>query len=84
MSHELRTPLIGILGYAEFLENELKDNELIEMANIIKTSGQRLNTTLNNILDISKIEAEKLQINIKEQDLIKYLGEQIKLFRASG
>lgn len=82
MSHELRTPLIGILGFAEFLESELKDKDLIEMANTIKTSGQRLNTTINNILDISKIEAEKLQINIQEQDLIKYLGEQIKLFSA--
>ena len=84
MSHELRTPLIGILGYAEFLENELKDKELKKMARIIKSSGERLHKTLNNILDISKIETEKQQVNIKEYDLIKYLIEQIELFRAAA
>ena len=84
MSHELRTPLIGILGNAEFLEKELNDKDLIEMANNIKISGQRLNITLNNILDISKIEAEKIKTNMKELDLIKYLSEQTKLFKASA
>ena len=79
MSHELRTPLIGILGYSEFLINELKDKDLIEMVNTIKLSGQRLNSTFNNILDISRVESEKLQINKKELDLIKYLAEQLKL-----
>jgi len=79
MSHELRTPLIGILGYSEFLINELKDKDLIEMVNTIKISGQRLNSTFNNILDISRVESEKLQINKKELDLIKYLAEQLKL-----
>ena len=84
MSHELRTPLIGIVGYAEFLQNELKDNELIEMVNNIKTSGQRLNTTLNNILDISKIESEKKEVNFKDQDLLIFLHEQINLFKAAA
>ena len=84
MSHELRTPLIGILGYAEFLENELTDKELKQMARIIKSSGERLHKTLNNILDISKIETEKQRVNIKEHDLIKYLIEQIELFRAAA
>ena len=84
MSHELRTPLIGILGYAEFLENELKDEELLQMAATIKTSGQRLNTTLNNILDISRIDSGKQQMELKEQDIIKYLIEQVKLFKVAA
>ena len=84
MSHELRTPLIGILGYAEFLENELTDKELQKMAKTIKSSGERLHKTLNNILDISRIETEKQQVNIKEHDLIKYLIEQVELFRAAA
>ncbi len=84
MSHELKTPLVGILGYAEFLENELTENEFREMAKIIKSSGERLNKTLNNILDISKIETNNQQINIKEHDLIKYLTEQIELFRVTA
>jgi signal transduction histidine kinase len=84
MSHELRTPLIGILGYAEFLENELKDTELFEMANIIKISGKRLNKTLNDILDISKIESENQKIEFMELDLVKYLNEQTDLFRIAA
>ena len=81
MSHELRTPLIGILGYAEFLAGELKDPNLVEMVNIIKNSGKRLTQTLNNILDISKIEAEKQEVDFKKQDLLKHLNEQVKLFK---
>ena len=84
MSHELRTPLIGILGYAEFLENELTDKELQRMANIIKSSGKRLHNTLNNILDISRIETRKQRINLKKNDLIKYLIEQVELFKAAA
>ena len=84
MSHELRTPLIGILGYAEFLENELTNKELIGMVEIIKTSGQRLNTTLNNILDISKIESETKSIEIKLLDILKYLKEQVKFFKPAA
>jgi PAS domain S-box-containing protein len=84
MSHELRTPLIGILGYAEFLETELNDKKLIEMANVIKLSGNRLNKTLNNILDIAKIESENQQVVFNELDLLIYLNEQTKLFRKSA
>ena len=84
MSHELRTPLIGILGYAEFLEEEIEDKELNRMVKIISESGKRLNKTLNNILDISKIESDRQQINIKKQDVLKYLAEQIKLFEIAA
>ncbi len=84
MSHELRTPLIGILGYAEFLRSELKDKELLEMVNAIRTSGNRLNKTLNNILSISKIESEKQQVNLKEHDLLNLLREQIILYKAAA
>ncbi len=84
MSHELRTPLIGILGNAEFLESQLKDKELIQMAEAIKISGQRLNTTLNNILKVSTINSAKQQINLKEKNIIEYLREQIKLFKSAA
>ena len=84
MSHELRTPLIGILGYADLLGKELKDEDLIEMAKTIKLSGQRLNKTLNNILNISNIETRKRLINIKKHNLIKYLIEQVELFKAAA
>ena len=84
MSHELRTPLIGILSFAQFFESELKDKELIQMAQTITTSGQRLNTTLNNILDISKIESEIKSVDLKQQDILKYLNEQVTLFKLAA
>lgn len=62
MSHELRTPMIGILGYAEILQDELKDDETKRMAETIFASGNRLLETLNLILDLSKIESGKLEI----------------------
>lgn len=84
MSHELRTPLIGILGYAEFLEDEIQDKKLSEMVKVIKNSGNRLNRTLNNILDISKIESENLKINLEVSNLRGYLKEQIDLFKLAA
>ncbi len=62
MSHELRTPMIGILGYAEILQEELTDDETQKMAATIFASGNRLLETLNLILDLSKIESGKLEI----------------------
>ncbi len=82
MSHELRTPLIGILGYTEILKNEIKQAELLEMIVTIEQSGKRLGTTLNNLLDISKIEAEKQELNIKSHNIVRYIKEQLHLFKA--
>lgn len=84
MSHELRTPLVGILGYAEFLESRLSDEELKEMIRTIRTSGKRLNATLNSILDISKVESENTEIKLVNFDIIKRLGEQATLFKATA
>jgi PAS domain S-box-containing protein len=80
MSHELRTPLIGILGFAEFLKQDLKEIELKEMAENIYLSGMRLSETLNLILDLSKIESEKHEFNFEMVDLIKETKEVLNLF----
>lgn len=56
MSHELRTPLVGILGFSNILEEEIKDNALKYMAHSITTSGERLLNTLKVILDYSDLE----------------------------
>lgn len=69
MSHELRTPLIGILGYAELLIQELRDDDLREMSNVIFKSGNRLLKTLNLILNLSLIEAENLEISLETFNL---------------
>ena len=63
MSHELRTPMIGILGYSDLLINELVDDRFNKMAVAIHDSGQRLIDTLNLILDLSRLEANKHSID---------------------
>ncbi len=64
MSHELRTPLNAILGYTQLLSMRCKDDyELIERLGIIKHSGDHLLTLINDVLDLSKIEAGRLDLN---------------------
>ena len=63
MSHELRTPLNGILGMAQILaERQVIDADRLAYAKIILRSGKSLLTLLNDILDISKIEAGKIEL----------------------
>lgn len=79
MSHELRTPMIGILGYAEILEEVATDSEILEMAKIINSGAQRLIETLNLILDYSRLEAEKQSFDLFDFDLVTLAREVIRL-----
>jgi PAS domain S-box-containing protein len=60
MSHEIRTPLNGILGMAELLAPTLHDDRQREMISTVQSSGELLLSLLNNMLDMSKIEAGQL------------------------
>lgn len=62
MSHEIRTPLNGVLGMAQILEGELSAPRHREMLTIIRDSGEMLLAILNDVLDMSKIEAGKLTL----------------------
>jgi signal transduction histidine kinase len=63
MSHELRTPLNGVLGYAQILSNQPQlTPEQREGLGIIQRSGDYLLTLINDILDLSKVEAGRLDI----------------------
>jgi len=75
MSHELNTPMSGIIGFSELLLSEMDNKNHREMAKIIHNSGKRLNETLNSILDLSKIESQKLDLKISSIDLITMLKE---------
>ncbi len=69
MSHELRTPMIGILGYSDLLISEVEDDNHKQMAKAIHDSGQRLIDTLNLILDLSRLEANKHSIEYQVVNL---------------
>ncbi|MBN8559003.1 MAG: response regulator [Leptolyngbya sp. UWPOB_LEPTO1] len=63
MSHEIRTPLNGILGYAQILEKDRSLNEFQKKGvGIIHQCGEHLLTLINDLLDLSKIEAEKMEL----------------------
>ncbi|PZX46113.1 PAS domain S-box-containing protein [Roseinatronobacter thiooxidans] len=62
MSHEIRTPLNGVLGMVQILEDELSDPMHKRMLGIIRDSGETLLSILNDLLDMSKIEAGKLTL----------------------
>jgi signal transduction histidine kinase/FixJ family two-component response regulator len=74
MSHELRTPLNGILGYAQILQqsNQLAEPEQ-KGVNIIHQCGSHLLTLINDILDLSKIEAQKMDLNFTDFHFSSFL-----------
>jgi len=69
MSHEIRTPMNGILGFAELLkEPNLTGEEQQEYIEIIEKSGVRMLNIINDIVDISKIEAGLMEVNLTESN----------------
>jgi len=73
MSHELRTPLNGILGYAQILQRAKDLNQHRQGIDIIHQSGSHLLTLINDVLDLAKIEARKLELLPKDFHLPSFL-----------
>jgi PAS domain S-box-containing protein len=80
MSHEIRTPLNGVLGMAQSLENDNLPPSQREKVAIILDSGNTLMALLNDVLDLSKIEAGKLEISRADLDIVKAVGRVRRLF----
>ncbi|TVS02201.1 MAG: PAS domain S-box protein [Phycisphaerales bacterium] len=87
MSHEIRTPLTAILGYTEILgeESAIEDPKARrEAVETIVSAGEHLLTIINDILDISKIEAGRMQIEPVETDLPLLLRDALRLMSVRG
>ncbi len=82
MSHEIRTPMNGVLGMAEVLSNSGLDAKQKELAGIITSSGNALMTVINDILDISKLDAGKLRISPVAFNLRKTVFEVTTMMQA--
>jgi signal transduction histidine kinase/DNA-binding NarL/FixJ family response regulator len=82
MSHELRTPLNGILGYAQILvRSRTLDDADKKGANIINSCGEHLLMLINDVLDLAKIEASKMELYHKETHLPSFLQSVVEISR---
>jgi len=84
MSHELRTPFVGILGFAEILKDSLSDSAERQYAEQILKSSKRLTDTLNKILNVTKLEFDKVEVNITEFDVVRILRNAENLYSSSA
>ena len=83
MSHEIRTPMNGILGMTELLSQTSLTPKQQEYIGLVQNSGKNLLSIINDILDISKIEADKLVLTKIPFDLEELISETVKIARFS-
>lgn len=84
MSHEIRTPLNGMLGMTQALADSMERTEDIKKVDVIRASGDALMAILNDILDLSKIEAGKLELSPVPTGIHAALQGIQKLFRPAA
>jgi len=84
MSHELRTPFMGIMGYAQLLRDEVQDESWKEMATGILDTSKRMLDTLTNILNVTKLEFDKEERDIKDVNLKSVAFDVVESFKQAA
>jgi signal transduction histidine kinase/CheY-like chemotaxis protein len=72
-SHQLRNPILPIIGFSKTLKSKIKDPDMLDYLNIIIKNAEKLKNIANDILDISKIEANPLKLDFEIFDLCELL-----------
>lgn len=81
LSHEIRTPMNAILGFADLLAQDVHEERQLEFVSAISSSGKTLLALINDLLDLSKIEAGKMDILPEEVNLAGLVTEMTKVFQ---
>lgn len=84
MSHEIRTPLNGVMGTLELLADELQGAEQKELLSIASRSANSLLHIVNDVLDMSKVESGKLELEAADFDLADVLQEAVELYSSKA
>jgi signal transduction histidine kinase/DNA-binding response OmpR family regulator len=84
MSHEIRTPLNVIIGFSQILEKKITDQDSLNYITSITKSGKALLSIINDILDLSKIEAQKLTLKLTEVNLSELIKDISRIFEVQA
>lgn len=88
VSHELRTPLNAILGFSEMISKEmagpLENERYLEYAQIIHSSGVHVLSLVNDLLDLSKLDAGKLELNMEPVEILKVIIDCVRCVGAQA
>jgi len=84
MSHEIRTPLNGVIGMSDLLNGTILTNEQKELTKTIQSSAQTLLSLIEDVLDISKIEAGKFSIEEIDFDLHSLINNTLRIMRVQA
>lgn len=84
MTHEVRTPLSGIIGLSELLKSEKLSTDQLQMVTLMNSTGEEMLQLINGILEFSKIEAGRLELEQKFMDVAPMMNDLRKLFSAAA